>query len=302
MEDAYGVPRSPFSSDQEQDIADDHEMQELERQQHRQQPVPDDYAQTESGAEEGHEYDEETIECGVALGEAIASGSGAAGSSTQAYGDFQVPWRSNMRQYRNRPQHAGAKQQRKRYRAAVSEDGDGMDYRVERVATAFSARSSSGGGDDASADDDSEDTGNADAAATGPVTYVDAQFMTGFNAHHFGHCVTAKVPEFRHGTASNSTWMSYTEAKDEVRGMIPVRALCWNVPAELFSFDSTRFRHWTTPEGNPTRANNIASILSFCFTGTSKGFLFVHALESPHTPHILTSPVLQIRAFQVWRS
>lgn len=282
MEDAYGVPRSPASSfDEEQVIAEDYAMQELERQQRGQQPVPDEYAQAEnelfgeSGAEEEHEYDEETIEQGVALGEALASGSGAAGSSSDAYDDFQGPWQSNMRQYRKRPEQVSANQQRKSKsrRMTVSEDGDGLDDRVERVGTAFPGGSSRGGGDDAVADDDSDDTGNTDASANGPVTYVDARFMTGFNLHHFGHSVTAKIPEFRHGTDSNSTWMSYAEAKNEVDGMAPVRALCWQVPAELFSFDSTRFRHWTTPEGNPARANNIASILSFCFTGTSKGFL-----------------------------
>ena len=238
----------------------------MQEAQSRQQPVPDEYAQAESnlygesGAEEEHEYDEETIEHGVALGEAIASGSGAAGSSSGAYGDFQGPWQGNMRQYRKRPEQVGANQRRKARRVAASEDGDGLDDRVERVGTAFPAGSNSGGGDDASVDGDNDDTGNVDAAATGPVTYVDARFMTGFNPHHFGHSVTAKIPEFRHGTASNSTWMNYTEAKDEVNGMTPVRALCWNVPAELFSFDSTRFRHWTTPESNPARANNIASL------------------------------------------
>lgn len=262
MEDAYGVPRSPISFVDE----------ELERQQHRQQPVPNAHAQaeelcSESGSEEEYLCDPELVEEGVALAEAtaIASGSAAVGSSSDADGNLSKYWHHNTRQNRKRSKQVGANQQRKAPRAAVSEAGYAPDDLVEHIGAAFHAEFSN---HDASVDGDSDDTGNADAAATGPVAYVDARCMTGFDPHHFGRSITAKIPEFRHGT-----WISYADAKAEVNGMTPVRALCWNVPAELFSFDSTRFRHWTTPACNPARATNIASILSFCFTGTSKGFL-----------------------------
>ena len=111
MEDAYGVPRSPSSYfDEEEAIAQDYEMQELGCQQHMEQPVPDDYGNAESGTEDEREYDEETIEDGLALGEQIALGSVAAGSSD---GDFTLPWQPNMFQYRKRPEQVGANPQRK---------------------------------------------------------------------------------------------------------------------------------------------------------------------------------------------
>ena len=103
--------------------------------------------------------------------------------------------------------------------------------------------------------------------------YEDARAMPDYNAADFGsHCI-AKVPEFRHGMSGSSTWMSYSQAAQEVQGMRPVRALSWIVPVGLFARDSTRFRHWTTPHANPLRASAIASVLSFCFASMSKGFL-----------------------------
>jgi hypothetical protein len=127
--------------------------------------------------------------------------------------------------------------------------------------------------DGASTSDLSDDGGNADAAPTVQGVAVDARSMDDYRAEHFGYFVTAKIPEFRHGTSANSTWMNYADARDAVQHMCPVRTMCWNIPVELFARDSTRFRHWTTPQSNAMRASNIASVVSFCFTGTSKGFL-----------------------------
>lgn len=70
-----------------------------------------------------------------------------------------------------------------------------------------------------------------------------------------------------------SQWVCSSEASEDVRGLVPVRALVWNIPAQLFSQDSTRFHHWNTPAKNSTRAVSLASVLSFCFASTSKGFL-----------------------------
>ena len=70
-----------------------------------------------------------------------------------------------------------------------------------------------------------------------------------------------------------SQWVSSSEASEDVSGLVPVRALVWNIPAQLFSQDSTRFHHWNTPAKNSTRAVSLASVLSFCFASTSKGFL-----------------------------
>lgn len=237
----------------------------------------EDGAAGAAGAEqEEHEYAYEDADSPVAaLGELSTSAAGP--SRPPNHDDFTGPWQQQMQAYRDpkRPEsEPAASRSHKSRRTALSEDGDGLDDRVERVANGRPQ----GPGSVASShglfgDGDGEDSGNAAATASGPVTYVDARSMGDYIPTHFGYYLTAKIPEFRHGSSANSTWMSYTDAKDEVEFMIPVRALCWNIPAELFSFDSTRFRHWTTPEKNHIRANNIASVLSFCFTGTSKGFL-----------------------------
>lgn len=96
--------------------------------------------------------------------------------------------------------------------------------------------------------------------------------MSDYNTRHMGNSITAKIPEFRHGKSSNSTWMSYEEAGSAVEFMRPVRSLCWNIPVKMFARHGTRFRHMTTPQKGHTRAISIAAVLSFVFTGTSKGF------------------------------
>ena len=123
-------------------------------------------------------------------------------------------------------------------------------------------------------DEDMEGEPGSSSGAQARSRYTDAQKMDDWNSSHYGQGITPIIPQFPL-SVSSSTWISFTEAVKlepsfECR---PVRALCFNVPASLFAFDGTRFRHWSTPESNPARASNIASVLSFCFTGTSKGFL-----------------------------
>jgi hypothetical protein len=293
--DAFGLPRSPSVSgrsdfDIDQALAEEEEL-ERERTANESARI-EDYMEEEeqeteghgaSGAadadEEEHDYEYEEDNSPV-LGEASTSHAPTAGPSRPSNEeDFTGPWQQQMQAYRHPRARPGpepaAGRSRKSRRIAPSEDGDGLDDRVERVVSGRpqGAGSVASSHDLFGNDDDSDDSGNAAATANGPVTYVDARSMGDYNPTHFGYYLTAKIPEFRHGSSANSTWMTYTDAKDEVEFMCPVRALCWNIPAELFSFDSTRFRHWTTPEKNPIRASNIASVLSFCFTGTSKGFL-----------------------------
>ena len=97
--------------------------------------------------------------------------------------------------------------------------------------------------------------------------------MNDYKDKYMGKSIEFKIPQFRHGTSSNSTWMSYSEAGHAVGVNRPVRSLCWNIPVKLFARHGTRFRHMTTPQKGNTRAISIAAVLSFCFTGTSKGFL-----------------------------
>ena len=101
--DAYGVPRSPGSSfDEDEAIQDDYEMQELERQQ---QLIPNDYDQPEPepfGDE--YEYDGETINEHVALGEVTVANDEGARTLRQPSDDFGGPWQHNLRQ--NRQRHA----------------------------------------------------------------------------------------------------------------------------------------------------------------------------------------------------
>ena len=273
--EAYGVPRSDDSFDE--DEAEDFYMHQVQDRQ-RTVPTPTNFCRAEDDDglpcdDDLYDYSEREVDQGVALGEAmlVDAAAGGASQSTDAWNGSNYPWQQHMRQHRNPTDNS--KKARKVSKIPPLDDEDDLLEDAPRRVGAGASASSSGADENVSMGDVSDELGNAGAAATQTGSYVDASAMPGYNPEHYGYYITAVVPQFRHGTSSNSTWMSYSEAKDEVEGMVPVRAMCWNVPAELFSFDSTRFRHWSTPEANPARANNIASVLSFCFTGTSKGFL-----------------------------
>ena len=248
----YGVAHSPHASesclyDVDEAVDEDFQMQQ-------------EFVQMGCEHEMEHEYEDEGPT------NAALNRRDRPGSSTD---DFQLPWQNTVEQYRANLEDSSVQlhdnsKRRKTARLRFQEDSESID-RVERVPnSSFGMGSGSG---------DVEDYGNSTASAVRPSTHVDAACMPGYNPSHMGHAVTAKVPEFRHGTADNSTWMSYADAYEDAIGMKPVRTLVWNVPSSLLARHGGRFRHWTTPNKNCTRASNIASIVSFCFTGTSKGFL-----------------------------
>ena len=100
-----------------------------------------------------------------------------------------------------------------------------------------------------------------------PIGAVHASCHSDFNSAHLGEGVQAKVPLFSHGTSSNSKWQCFNEVAVGTRHFRPVRTAVWNVPVELMDVDGKRFRHWSTPHSNSSRAQNIAAVLGMAFTG-----------------------------------
>ena len=119
-------------------------------------------------------------------------------------------------------------------------------------------------------DDDDGEEDDSGAVITRRGTVVDARCFSDYSVGIMGQGIAPKIPEFSH---SASTWTAYTDARQIVQFMRPIRTLVWNFPVSLFARHGTRFRHWTTPQKNAIRASHIAAVISFCFTGTSKGFL-----------------------------
>ena len=79
------------------------------------------------------------------------------------------------------------------------------------------------------------------------------------------------TPVFPHGVESNGGWLDYRTAMGQ-RVMRPVRAMCFNIPVDLFSTDAYRFKHIATNLDNPTRATNICALFGLLWTGVSKGW------------------------------
>ena len=64
-----------------------------------------------------------------------------------------------------------------------------------------------------------------------------------------------------------------------VRGAVPVRAMCFNIPAECFSTDATKFKDWQTPMQTAARRKHRGT-LGPVMTPLSKGMSGNHEEEA----------------------
>lgn len=87
-----------------------------------------------------------------------------------------------------------------------------------------------------------------------------------------GAGVKMVAPCFHQGCSGSSGWMLY--ARSGVADAIaPVRVMCFNIPAECFSLDATKFTDWQTPMNNSVRVASIAALLGLVSTPLTKGFV-----------------------------
>lgn len=103
-----------------------------------------------------------------------------------------------------------------------------------------------------------------------------------------GSGVEMRAPCFQQGCSGSSGWMLYSQS-GVADAIAPVRAMCFNIPAECFSLDATKFTDWQTPMNNSVRVASIAALLGLVATPLSKGFLCVQLLSnSTAQAHTLT--------------
>jgi hypothetical protein len=76
---------------------------------------------------------------------------------------------------------------------------------------------------------------------------------------------------FYHGCSDTSGWMTYNACGLTETPFVPVRAMCFNVPAECFSLDASKFTDWQTPTNNSLRVASVAALLGLVYTPLSKG-------------------------------
>ena len=243
----YSCLASPFDQDEELE----HEYEVLAD------------ARGEMQRQEGDEYEEEEEE-----EDYIEDEEPFAPPPAEQAGSSEQPWR-------NVPWQQLRADRTKRTRRSEPSDGDssfgdGLDSHVNPGA----ARSAAGDEEDMFYDEEEEDDQRPEVI-TRRNTKVDADCFDDYNKKIMGHGVTQSIPEFKH---SSSAWTKSADAKDFVNGtMRPIRTLVWNIPVGLFMKDAAKFRDWVTPKDNAMRAAHIAAVVSFCFTGLSKGFLCARA-------------------------
>lgn len=263
----FGVPPSPgsYSFDEDAELEAEQELLFGEV------PGPEG-PQTD---DEDDEYEDEAVSQGMAMGEQhVREQSGG----PQLPAEMQVEWQQQYDPGRN----SASKRARRAIPDEDSDDGGGLDSRVSAHDQHASRLQGGGAGSSAESvdgdtyDDDEDEEDDNGAVITRRGTVVDARCFRDYNVKIMGQGIAPKIPEFSH---SASTWTSYADAKQIVQFMKPIRTLCWNLPVSVFARHGTRFRHWTTPQKNAIRASHIAAIISFCFTGTSKGFLYALRVE-----------------------
>lgn len=161
---------------------------------------------------------------------------------------------------------------------ALPQDFAYENYMAENM---FARAGSVAGGSDYSADiadmPHNQGGGRAPAGAVPADAECHIRQMPGFcelnGAALLGAQVKMKAPLFRQGCSNTSGWMMYSQSGISDGSLVPVRAMCFNIPAECFSLDASQFRDWVTPMENSIRAASIAAILGLVSTPLSKGWL-----------------------------
>ena len=97
----------------------------------------------------------------------------------------------------------------------------------------------------------------------------------GFDASLHGLGLHAQPPEFciDHSLIVAGVWQSFAAfAASSNRSMLPVRAMCVNVPLELLRVGTTSLQGWAQPQENETgsRSRDVATILSLLCAGTQR--------------------------------
>lgn len=106
-----------------------------------------------------------------------------------------------------------------------------------------------------------------------------------------GSGIEGSAPSFQQGCSGSSGWMMYAQA-GVASTIAPVRAMCFNIPAECFSLDATKFTDWQTPMNNSVRVASIAALLGLVATPLSKGFVYVQLLSNSTPQELLSALIL----------
>jgi hypothetical protein len=104
--------------------------------------------------------------------------------------------------------------------------------------------------------------------------YTHVRNMPGYEENgmqKLGDGIKASPPNINQNASNGGGWARYENAN--MVGMVPARAMCINVPLELFSNDASSFKDWQTPVDNNIRAASIAALVGMFGAPLSKGMV-----------------------------
>lgn len=101
---------------------------------------------------------------------------------------------------------------------------------------------------------------------------IHVRSMPGYDESFMGGGVNPVSPLFNHGNTLPGGWQEFGFAGAE-GGIVPARAMVFNVPAECFTLDANGFKDWQSPLLNSVRVASIAALIGLVSTPLSKGWL-----------------------------
>lgn len=97
-------------------------------------------------------------------------------------------------------------------------------------------------------------------------------YQSGGGSVMLGDTITARPPVLNDSASNGGGWVKYADA--DIQGMVPARAMVFNVPIWVFSSDAQSFGDWQTPnDDSAIRAASIAALLGMVYTPLSKGMV-----------------------------
>jgi hypothetical protein len=97
-------------------------------------------------------------------------------------------------------------------------------------------------------------------------------YQEGGGSVMLGDGIKALPPVINEAASNGGGWVKYADANMD--GMVPARAMTFNIPIWVFSSDATSFGDWQTPNNDSClRAASIAAILGTVYAPLSKGMV-----------------------------
>ena len=101
--------------------------------------------------------------------------------------------------------------------------------------------------------------------SSNPYASIHVSCMPDYDSSILGDGINARPPVFGQSRDTVSGWVDFGALEVE-EPMVPVRAMCLNMPVSVLANDASRMYQWQTTSENPTRTTNIACLLGLLYS------------------------------------